>query len=70
MLLLLGGSLFSPVPFSNFIPALVIMGMALAYLEKDGVVLTLALVSAFASLVATAATVWTTVYGIQLLERL
>lgn len=69
MLLLLGVSLFSPLPLSNFIPALVIMGMALAYLEKDGVMLALALASAFASLVATAATAWAAVYGIQLLQR-
>jgi hypothetical protein len=69
MLLLLGVSLFSPVPLSQFIPAAVIMVMALAYLEKDGVMLTLALAAAFASLVATAATVWAMVYGIQLLER-
>jgi hypothetical protein len=70
MLLLLGVSLFSPVPLSNFIPALVIMGMALAYLEKDGVMLTLALVSASASLVVTAVMVRATVYGIQVLEGL
>lgn len=70
VLLLLGVTLLSPVPLSNFIPALVIMGMALAYLEKDGVMLALALAGASASVAATAATVWATVYSIQLLEGL
>ena len=70
MLLLLGVSLLNPVPFSHVIPALVIMGIALAYLENDGVMLALALVAAFASLVATAVTVWATVYGIGVLQGL
>ena len=70
MLLLLGVSLLNPVPFSNVIPALVIMGVALAYLEYDGVMLALALGAAFVSLFATAVTVWATVYGIGILQEL
>lgn len=68
VLLLLGVSLFSPVPLSNLLPALVIMGMALAYLERDGVMLAIATAIACVSLIATAATVWATVSGIQFLK--
>jgi hypothetical protein len=68
VVLLLGISLFSPVPLSNFIPALVIMGMALAYLEKDGVMLAIATAVACVSLVAMAATICATVAGIQFLK--
>lgn len=69
-LLLLGASLLVPVPFGNVIPALVIMGVALAYLENDGVMLAVALGAAFISLVVTAVTVWATVYGIGVLQEL
>jgi hypothetical protein len=57
-MLLLGLTLVSPVPFSHVVPALVIMLLALAYLEKDGFALLLALVAALCSLAVTGATVW------------
>lgn len=53
-----GLTLISPVPFSHVVPALVIMLLALAYLEKDGFVLLLALFAALCSLAVTGATVW------------
>jgi hypothetical protein len=58
IMLLLGLTLISPVPFGQVVPALVIMFLALAYLERDGVALLVALVAALASLAATGATVW------------
>jgi hypothetical protein len=57
-MLLLGITMISPVPFGQALPALVIMLLALAYLEEDGVALLLALVAALSSLAVTAATVW------------
>ena len=70
MLLLLGLSLASPVPFSHIPPALAIMAVAFAYLEGDGVMLALALLAAIASLAATAFAGWAAIYGIGVLERL
>jgi hypothetical protein len=47
-----------PVPFTNIVPALIIMMLALAYLEEDGLALLLALVGALCSFAVTAGTVW------------
>ncbi len=60
-MLLLGPSMMSPVPFSQVVPALVVMLLALAYLEEDGIALLIALLAALGSLVLTAAMVWGTV---------
>jgi hypothetical protein len=48
--LLLGLSMMSPVPFSQVVPALVVMLLALAYLEEDGIALLIALLAALGSL--------------------
>lgn len=58
VMLLLGLTLLSPVPFGHVVPALVIMLLALAYLEEDGVALLVALVAALCSLAVTTATLW------------
>ena len=58
--LLLGAMLFVPVPLSNILPALVIMLIAFAYLEEDGLLLCLALLSALVLLTATSVAVWKT----------
>jgi len=57
-MLLLGLSLILPVPFTHVVPALVIMMLALAYLEEDGLALLLALFAALCSLGMTAGAVW------------
>lgn len=67
-MLLLGLSMISPVPFSHVVPALVIMLLALAYLEEDGLVLLIALAGAMAALAITAATVWGTVETIDWID--
>jgi hypothetical protein len=67
-MLLLGLSLISPVPFSHILPALVIMLLALAYLEEDGVALVVALIAALASLATTGATLWGTVETIDWID--
>lgn len=58
VMLLLGLSLVVPVPFGHLLPALVIMLLALAYLEEDGVALLVALLAAALSLAVTGATLW------------
>jgi len=61
VILLLGATLLAPIPFSHIIPALVIMLLAFAFLEEDGVLLCLALSAALISLSVTVATVWGTI---------
>src|SRR5689334_17357060 len=45
VMLLLGLTMISPVPFGHIIPAFVIMLLAVAYMEEDGLVLVMALAS-------------------------
>ena len=70
VLLLLGVTLLSPIPFSRVIPALVVVLLSFAYLEEDGIALCIALVAALATLAVTAATVWATVLGVDFVGRL
>jgi hypothetical protein len=58
VMFLLGATLLAPVPFSHVIPALVIMLLAFAFLEEDGVMLCIALGAAVISLAVTAAAIW------------
>jgi hypothetical protein len=58
VVLLLAPTLVWPFPFSQIIPALVIVLLALAYLEEDGVLLCAALGSAVLSLAITGLTIW------------
>ena len=57
-MLLVGVTLVSPVPLTQIVPALVIMLLALAYLEQDGLALLLALFATLCSLALTGMTVW------------
>jgi hypothetical protein len=70
VVLLLAGLILVPVPFSNIVPALVVMLLSFAYLEEDGVVLCIALVAALAVFAVAGAAVWATVRGIDWLDRL
>jgi hypothetical protein len=70
VILLLGLTLALPVPFGHILPAFVIMIVALAYLEEDGVVLCLGLALALVSFSITAAAGWGAVAGIEWLGRL
>ena len=67
-MLLLGLTLISPVPFSQVVPALVIMMLALAYLEEDGFALLIALTAALGSLAMTGVTVWGAVQTIDWID--
>jgi hypothetical protein len=68
MMLLLGLSMLLPVPFSQIVPAPVIILLALAYLEEDGIALLVALIAALAALSITAATIWGTVATVDWLD--
>jgi hypothetical protein len=55
--------LFTPVPLSNVVPALVIALISLAYLEEDGLLLSMAMVASIIVLAVEFATVWETILG-------
>lgn len=61
VVLLLGATMLTPLPFAHVLPALVIMMISFAYLEEDGVFLCVALAAALVSLSMTAAVAWATV---------
>jgi hypothetical protein len=61
VILALAPTLIWPFPFSHIIPAIVIMLLALAYLEEDGVLLVLALAAALLSLAITCVIVWASI---------
>ena len=67
-MLLLGLTMISPVPFCHVVPALVVMLLAVAYMEEDGLALLVALMGALASLAITAATIWGTVETVDWLD--
>jgi hypothetical protein len=54
---------FTPIPLSNVVPALVIALISLAYLEEDGVLLSIALLAAIIVLTVELVAVWGTVVG-------
>lgn len=55
--------LFTPVPFSNVVPALVIALISLAYLEEDRLLLAIALLASVVVLAIELVAVWKTVLG-------
>ena len=66
--MLLALTVLSPIPFAGIIPSLAIMLLALAMLEKDGVLLALALVVAAGSLAISVGTMWITLIAPLLLS--
>ncbi|MEA2779564.1 MAG: hypothetical protein QOK29_1108 [Rhodospirillaceae bacterium] len=54
---------FIPIPLSNVLPALVIALISLAYLEEDGVLLSIALLAALVLLAIASVAVWQMVVG-------
>ena len=55
--------MFTPIPLSNVVPALVIALISLAYLEEDGLLLSIALLAAVIVLTVELVVVWETVRG-------
>jgi hypothetical protein len=70
VLILSAAMVFSPIPFSNVVPALVLALTALAYLEEDGVLLLVALIAATIVLAFASAAIWETVRGAEWIGRL
>jgi hypothetical protein len=72
VLILSAAMVFSPIPFTNVVPALVVATIALAYLEEDGVLLSVALLAAVIvlALALALAAVWETVRGAEWIGRL
>jgi len=68
VVLLLGLTMVLPVPSDQLLPAIVVMLLALAYLEKDGAALTVALIAALVSFAITTAVVWCTIKTIDWLD--
>jgi hypothetical protein len=60
VVMLLAISLLSPLPFAQIIPNLVIILIAFSFLEKDGLLLSVALVLAPISLAISTAAIWVT----------
>jgi hypothetical protein len=54
---------FIPIPLSNIVPTLVIALISLAYLEEDGVLLSIALPAAAIVLAVATAAIWQMVVG-------
>jgi hypothetical protein len=55
--------LFTPLPLSNVVPALVIALISLAYLEEDGLLLAVALLASVIVLTVELVAVWETILG-------
>ena len=55
--------MFTPIPLTNVVPALVIALISLAYLEEDGLLLSIALLDAVVVLTVELAVIWETVRG-------
>ena len=70
VLILSAAMVFSPIPFSNVVPAFVIALIALAYLEEDGILLSVALLAAVIVLALALAAVWETVRGAEWTSRI
>jgi hypothetical protein len=54
---------FTPLPLSNVVPALLIAVIALAYLQEDGLLLSIGLLVAVIALTVEFLAVWATVIG-------
>ncbi len=65
--MLLLGLMVPPVPFGHVLPCVVVMLLAVAYME-DGLALLIALLGALGSLAITAAAVWGTVVTVDWLD--
>ena len=63
IVLLNAALLFTPLPLSNIVPAIVIALISLAYLEEDGLLLSIGLAAAVIVLAVELVVVWQTVLG-------
>lgn len=70
IVVLLAITMFVPIPLSNIIPGALTMLVAFAYLEEDGILLSIALSASVGSLVITGAEGWAAVIGAHALTRM
>jgi hypothetical protein len=63
-------AVFSPIPLTSIVPALVIALISLAYLEEDGLLLLIGLSAAVVVLTVASAAVWETVVDAEWIARL
>ena len=56
--------LLTPVPLSNVAPAMVISLISLAYVEEDGLLLSVALLAAITLIGIASAAIWGTIVGV------
>ncbi len=70
VLLLTAVLLLTPVPLSNIAPAIVIVMISLAYIEEDGLLLCLALLTAVVLIGVASAAVWGTIVSAILISRI
>jgi hypothetical protein len=63
VVMMLNTTLLMPIPLSNVMPALTIALISLAYLEEDGLLLSVGLLAALIVLAGVCAAIWQTVLG-------
>jgi hypothetical protein len=68
VLLLTAALLLTPIPFSNILPAVLIILIALAYIEEDGLLLCLAFLAAYILIGIESVAVWGTIFGALLIS--
>ena len=68
VLLLTAALLLTPIPFSNIAPAVLIILIALAYIEEDGLLLCLAFLAALILIGIELVAVWGTIFGALLIS--
>ena len=68
VLLLTGVLLLTPVPFSNVVPAILVVLISLAYIQKDGLLLCVSFLAALILISIASAAVWGTIFGASLIS--
>jgi hypothetical protein len=69
ILLLSAALLLNPLPLSNVAPAVIISLMSLAYIEEDGLLLTLSVAAAIGFMLLISAAIWGAVLGLIFLSH-
>jgi hypothetical protein len=68
VLLLTGVLLLTPVPFSNVVPAILVVLISLAYIQKDGLLLCVSFLAALMLISIASAAVWGTIFSASLIS--
>jgi hypothetical protein len=68
VLLLSAALLLTPIPFSNIAPSVLIVLIALAHIEEDGLLLCLAFLAAVILISIASAAVWGTIFSVLLIS--